>query len=201
MTDLIVFRALGKLELTRGSMPVPLLRRRQKLALFTVLALSRSSFRSRDSLQDMFWPETDQDRARRSLNTAVHVLREALGADVILSRGDDEIGVASDLVWCDVRSFDEALAAGDLAQAMDVYAGDLMEGFFIAGAPGFERWLDGERDRRRRAAHGAAWQCAERAEQARDLDEAAKWARRAVEVLFDDEPGLRPHACSGSPAG
>lgn len=191
MTDLIVFRALGRLEFTRGSMPVPLLRRRQKLALFTVLALSRSSFRSRDSLQAMFWPESDQDRARRSLNTAVHVLRETLGADVIVSRGDDEIGVATDLLWSDVRAFNEAIAAGDLTRALDVYAGDLLEGFFIPGAPGFEQWLDVERDRLRKAAHGAAWQCAERAEQAGALDEAAKWARRVVEPVFDDEPGVR----------
>lgn len=190
MAHLICFRALGGLELTRSSQPVPL-RRRQKLALFAVLALSRSSFRNRDSLQAMFWPEGDPDRARKSLNTAIHMLRETLGTEAIISRHDNEIGVADDVVWCDVRAFDAAIAAGDLVHALDLYAGELMEGFFVPGTPGFEHWLDAERERLRRAAHRAAWQLAEQAEQTRDLDNAANWARRAVGIASDDEPGVR----------
>lgn len=192
MADLVYFRVLGRPELTRGSASLPLVRRPRKLALFAVLALSRPPFRSRDTLQAMFWPESDQDHARKSLNTAVHGLRQDLGADVVLSRGDDEIGVAADLVWSDVRAFNEAIAAGDVEQALDLYGGDLMAGFFVkGGAPGFERWLDAERERLRHAAHGAAIQRAERAEHAGDIDKAVDWARRAAEMSFDDEPVVR----------
>src|SRR5690606_21466559 len=69
MADLISFRALGCLELTRGSSPLRVVGRRRRLALFAYLRLSRAPFQSRDIVQAMFWPECDQNRARHSLNT------------------------------------------------------------------------------------------------------------------------------------
>lgn len=191
MAELICFRALGKLELTRGSITIPLLQRRRRFALFAFLAMARPPLRTRDSLHAMFWPESDHYRARKALNGAIYALRQELGDGVLVSRGDDEIGVAADIVWCDARAFDEAIEEGDLARGLDLYAGDLMAGFFVPGTYGFEHWLDSERDRLRRAAYDAAWQCAERAEQSGSLDEAVRWARRAAEVMFDDERGVR----------
>lgn len=191
MADRICLRALGRLELTRGSITIPLLQRRRRFALFAFLALARPPLRCRDSLHAMFWPESDHHRARKALNGAIYALRQELGDDVLVSRGDDEIGVAADIVWCDARAFDEAIEEGDLARGLDLYAGDLMAGFFVPGTYGFEHWLDSERDRLRRAAYDAAWQCAERAEQSGSLDEAVRWARRAVEMMLDDERGVR----------
>src|SRR5690606_9117954 len=87
----------------------------------------------------------------------------------------------------DVKAFEEAVAEEDYATALRLYGGDLMPGFFIPGVPEFERWLEDERVRLRRAAHGAAGKRAELAEREGDAMEAAEWARRAVAMALDDE--------------
>jgi tetratricopeptide (TPR) repeat protein len=78
-----------------------------------------------------------------------------------------------------------------LEAALDLYRGDLLEGFFVPTAPGFERWLDGERERLRRIAAGAAWQLAEAREAAGDVAAAGALGRRAAALAPDDEVALR----------
>jgi TolB-like protein/Tfp pilus assembly protein PilF len=73
-----------------------------------------------------------------------------LGDDAIQSAGE-ELRLNPDVVTCDVVLFQQALAAGDLARAVDVYSGPFLDGFRLPGALEFEHWLDGERERYRRA--------------------------------------------------
>jgi hypothetical protein len=49
-------------------------------------------------------------------------------------RGDDEVALADAAVWCDVRAFDRAIAAGKLDEAVSLYGGDLLPGFFVSTA-------------------------------------------------------------------
>src|SRR5688572_16043479 len=83
MTDLVIFHAFGRLELRRGSKPLALVSRPKRLAVFVYLALSGRSFQRRDILQATFWPESDQERARHSLNETLYLLRRELGTDVV----------------------------------------------------------------------------------------------------------------------
>src|SRR5439155_14747407 len=48
-------------------------------------------------------------------------------------------------IWCDVAAFARAIYGGEPGQALDLYRGNLLEGFFISDAPEFERWLEFER--------------------------------------------------------
>jgi TolB-like protein/DNA-binding SARP family transcriptional activator/Tfp pilus assembly protein PilF len=139
----------------------------------------------------LFWPELDQDHARAALRQALHVVRSALGPDIVITRGDEEIGLDFARLWCDVATFDDAIAAGRFAEALDCYRGPLLEGFFISAGGEFERWLEGERARLQQAAALAARALAERCEAEGDVHAAAEWARRATHLAPHDEASLR----------
>jgi serine/threonine-protein kinase len=164
----------------------------KRLALLAYLAsASPRGFHSRDTLLALFWPELDQERARSALRQALHYLRRALGDEVVISRGDREVGIDSSALWCDAAAFDDAVATGRHQAALDLYRGDLLPGFFIEDAPDAERWLEDERARRRRLAVEAAWALAAREESAAELRSAALWARRAAALEPLDEGSLR----------
>jgi len=123
----------------------------KRFALLAYLAVAQPfGFHRRDRLVALFWPELDQEHARTALRKAVHGLRAVLGDDAIMGRGAEELGLNPDRWWVDVRAFDEA----DVDEGLRLYRGDLLDGFFISGAPEFERWLDAERDRLRARAAG-----------------------------------------------
>ncbi|MDB4887625.1 MAG: transcriptional activator protein, partial [Gemmatimonadetes bacterium] len=162
---MIELRTLGTLELRTadGQEFRPILQQPKRLALLAFLALATPRrFHRRDTLLAMFWPELDTDHARGSLRSSLHFLRRMLGEKVIVGRGDEEIGIGPDVLWCDTAAFDEALERGDLAAALELYRGDLLQGFYIAGAPDFERWLDRERARLLERAGASGWTLAER---------------------------------------
>jgi DNA-binding SARP family transcriptional activator len=186
-------RLLGGADLRwAGGADLPeVVRQPKRLALLAYLAVEREPrFHRRDSLLALFWPEMDGLHARASLRRTLHFLRAHLGDAVLETRGD-EVAVAAYGLWCDVPAFIAQVEEGRLEAALDLYRGDLLEGFFVPTASGFERWLDEERDHLRRTAAGAAWQLAEAREAAGDVAAADRWGRRAITLAPDDEVGLR----------
>ncbi len=164
----------------------------KRLALLAYLAAaSPYGFHRRDTLLGLFWPEADQGHARAALRKALHFLRHELGSGSVLSRGDEEIGLAETGVWCDVREFERALLEGRPAEGLALYRGDLLPGLFISDAPEFETWLGEVRGRLRTRAVEAAWTLAGRLERERDVDGAARWARWACAQAADDECAVR----------
>jgi DNA-binding SARP family transcriptional activator len=164
----------------------------KRLALLAYLAAaSPYGFHRRDTLLALFWPEADQGHARTALRKAIHFLRHELGAASLLSRGDEEVGLADGAVWCDVRELDRALAGGRQAEGLALYRDDLLPGLFITDAPEFERWLGHERARLRTRAVEAAWTLARQLERDGDVDGAARWARWACAGAADDECAAR----------
>ena len=190
---MIAFRLFGTVQLTdaAGREVMRLLSRPRRLALLAYLAATPRGFHRRDSLLALFWPELDQEHARAALRQALHVLRGALGAAVVITRGDEEIGLDRDQLWCDVVAFDAAIAADRCDEALALYRGDVLEGFFIPGAAEFERWLEAERARLRGAAARAAQTLVRRCTAARDLPGAVDWARLAVRLGPHAEEPLR----------
>lgn len=127
------------------------LRQPKRLALLAYLArgVAAGKFVRRDSLLALFWPDLNQDHARAALRRAIYFLRQALGDDVIEGRGDDELRLSPHALTCDATEFEAALAARDEPGARALYSGDFMPGFYVAGAPDAEAWIDEERDRLR----------------------------------------------------
>ena len=89
---MIELRLLGRLSLTSadGRDVRALLGQPRRLALLAYLAAATPpGFHRRDSLLALFWPELDQEHARAALRQALHVVRDALGADAVASQGDE----------------------------------------------------------------------------------------------------------------
>ncbi|HEX9166646.1 MAG TPA: BTAD domain-containing putative transcriptional regulator, partial [Gemmatimonadales bacterium] len=177
---------------------------RHRLALLALLAVSRPAAQSREKLVAWLWSEQDDDHARALLNQSVHALRRALGAEVILSAGN-ELRLNSALVRCDATAFEEAIHAEAPARAVALYSGPFLDGFFLDKAPEFERWVARERDRLETLYARALEDLAEAAQRAGDWSEAARcWKARLVHDPCDSRVVLRLMAAlerEGNPAG
>lgn len=190
---MLLLHTLGAAELRiqEGSVTRGVALTARHLALLASLALRRGAVLRRDVLLPIFWPESDTERARASLRSALSTLRRALGEEAIETRGKEELRLAPARVWCDAAEFEARLEAGDPAGALALYRGDFLAGLHLSGAPEWERWVDAERERLRGLATGAAWTLAARAEEQGDPSGAAGWARRAAGFHPDEEEPLR----------
>jgi len=187
-------RVLGSVELrdAENGDVSPLLAQPKRLALLVyMLVANGGGFHRRDTLVGLFWPELDETRARDNLSQALRFLRQSLGTAAILSRGQEDVAVDPGHVWCDVSAFRAEMDDGRVADALDLYRGELLQGFFITDAAAFEEWLDGERTALRTEAARAARQLAEDSERHQNLTLAVKWGRRAVALAGDDERAFR----------
>ena len=185
---------LGSIELVDddGARVHALLRRPKRFALLAYLAAARpdTTYR-RDRLVAMFWPEMPQARARAALRQSVLVLRQNIGADAIIASGDEELVLSLGGLRCDAVDFAQAFAEQRWEQALELYRGDLLTGFFIHDAREFDEWLEAERTRLRAMATRAAVAVAERALGSGVIDESIRAGRRAIELSPHDESATR----------
>ncbi len=181
---------LGRVDLVGpdGREVTPILAQPKRLALLVYLALANStSFRRRDTVLSLLWPDYDAEHARASLRQSLSYLRRSLGDGVVLTRGEEEIGVDASLLWCDAAAFD---AACDRLpeEAVALYHGPFLPGLFVeAAAPEFDIWIEDERLRRRRAAGRQARLVAEHACVRGDLLAALGFAREEVRLVPEEE--------------
>ena len=179
---MIRLRTLGALDLRAvdGEELRTVLAQPKRFALLAYLAVATPrGAHQRDTLIALFWPEQDSEHARNALSQSVHFLRRWLGADVIVSRGADELAVNRDLLWCDAAAFEDALAAGRPTEAVELYRGDLLHGFHLSDdAAEFERWLERERERLMGREVSALEAMAKNAETAGDFAGAVSWWQR-----------------------
>lgn len=184
-----------------GKDPAGVLSQPKRLALLAYVAV-QGGFVRRDLLVEMFWADSNPEKARRALNQAAHVLRRSLGKDVIRSRGNEELGISPDHVWIDVRAFEAAIAGDRREEAVDLYHGELLGGFNADQfSQDFTHWLETERIRLQRAASGAARHLADVAFHAGDLVSAVAWQRRAVNARPLDETLFRDYLALVDEAG
>src|SRR5512135_3654041 len=104
----VQLRILGHTELSRagGRTGSGILRRPKRLALLAYLALATAEgYRRLDQIVALFWPDLDQAHARTQLRKLLHALRGIIGADALLTRGDEEIRLDTERVWCDAVAF------------------------------------------------------------------------------------------------
>ena len=178
------FRTLGAVDLARtGDHEVPSVLTHMKcVALRSYLAVAEPHGpHRRDKLLALLWPECDTARARASLRRAIHLLRHWLGADALRGHGAGEVALDRDGTWCDVVAFRHASRAGDVDSALALYQGRFLDGFFLANAPEFEAWVEGERARLSRTQSRLLEQRAERLESSAEYADAVECWSRLVE--------------------
>ena len=191
---MIELRTLGGsgLRTDSGEELRPILAQPKRLGLLVHLALAGpSGFRRRDSLVAMFWPELDAEHARGALRQALRFLRRELGEAAVITRGDEDVGIDADALWCDAVAF-EAASTSNPALAVELYRGDFLDGFHVDNtAPELERWLETTRADLRRRAMACLWTLARTKRDAGMRAEASALARRAASLAPGDEAQLR----------
>lgn len=175
---MFTLRLLGGVSLVGPSGPLsgPAAQQR-RLALLAVLAACGDQGCSRDKLVGYFWPEREEGQARHLLANGVYALRGALGQTAVLSSADS-VRLNPKIVSADVTAFHQALERGELEEAADLYAGPFLDGFYLSGAPEFDRWIESERQELARRYAEALEALAERAEKAHQFVRAAGWWQR-----------------------
>src|SRR5918996_3662143 len=181
---------LGRFELVRpaasGIEVISLQPKRLALLAYLCIGAARGLQR-RDTLLARFWPESNEEEARRALRQALYHLRNALGDGVLRSRPDESLEVVPGALWCDAVAMEAAAQTGKVAEALDLYGGDFLAGVHLPEVSAeLEQWMDATRARLRRVAATAAWSVAQ---QGGATAKAVAAARRAVELQPDDEAG------------
>ncbi|MEW5917036.1 MAG: BTAD domain-containing putative transcriptional regulator, partial [Gemmatimonadota bacterium] len=152
-------------------------RQRRVLALLALLASGRHRGVSRDRVLALLWSEGEPEKARQALTQSLYHARKALAAeDLILAAADLRLNPA--VIKADVIDFDEAFERGDFTAAVRLYEGPYLDGFYVNGAPEFERWASEERSRLRSRYSEALEKLASSAVERGEYGEAAEWRRQ-----------------------
>ena len=162
----------------------------RRIALLAVLAAAPGESVSRDRLMGLLWPDRDERSARHLLADSLYILRGGLGAEAIVASAET-LRLSSAHVWTDVVAFRTALAEERWADALALYRGDFLDGFFLRDAGDFDQWAMVERTRLRGLAIRAASALAADLDAAGRAREAADAAEGALELAPCDETLLR----------
>lgn len=116
----------------------------RRLAILAILARAGDRGVARERLITLLWPDTGEERAKRSLNQALYALRQELGSEEIFL-GTRELRLNPDLLSSDLAEFESAAASGALELAARAYGGPFLGDFTLPGAVDFARWAERER--------------------------------------------------------
>jgi DNA-binding SARP family transcriptional activator len=162
-------------------------------ALLAYLALKPGQHVSREKLAGLLWSSTGPDQARQSLRQTLSTVRKELSQiapkQKTLIEDGDLLSLDSS-VTCDAAEMEALIAAGTeagIAQALDLYRGDFLDGFYI-NEERFDQFVIGERDRLHRLALRAHAQMVELQSRSGRLDEAIATAQRSLRLDILQEP-------------
>ncbi len=149
---------LGSVQLRRAGVPVAGVRPGKGLALLCYLVVTGHPH-LRPTLASLLWGEMPEARAHNNLRKTLSQLRQAVGPYLNITRQ----AVAFDQAvayWLDVEVFEAAAGRAaegpgsieKLGEAVDLYRGDFLEGFYVRQALAFEEWVVAQRARLRELA-------------------------------------------------
>lgn len=185
---------LGALDLRagrRGAANAAILAGAKRFALLAYLALLPPGLIRRDSLVALFWPDRDVGHSRSALRALLHQLRASLGAEVVSTVGDESVGLNRVRVWCDATAFASACEAGRCEEALALYRGPFLPGFYLPGCTAFGDWADNQRSHLHSEAVAAADRLVTARRASGDMTSAMRWARHRLELAPYQESGLR----------
>ena len=141
-TPLLRLRTFGGLAIEReGSAVSGAGAQRRPLALLAQLAAAGDRGISRAKLVGTLWPDSDEEKARRVLAQTLYSLRRDLDADDLIV-GTTDLRLNTEIVSTDLDEFNALADRGELRAAAMLYEGPFLDGFYLPGAPDFERWAE-----------------------------------------------------------
>jgi len=195
---------LGGFAVKANGTPLALPTRKAE-ALLAFLALKPGVTRRRERIAATLWARSGEAQARGSLRQTLTTIRKALqpaGVPGIISDGDT-LHLDPEGVSVDAARLDAALADGptaELARAVELYAGDLLDGFTLNEEP-FEEWLAAERTRIRERALEAMRRQLDRHAEARETSAGLALGERLLALDATVEAAhramMRLHAAAG----
>ncbi|HEY85453.1 MAG TPA: AAA family ATPase, partial [Chloroflexi bacterium] len=155
---------LGGLTIEKNRKPVTGLASRKAEALLAYLAYTERPY-AREILADLLWDDRSQKQALGNLRVLLSSLRKQLKPYVVFTRQTAAFDLNSDY-RLDTAELIERVAAAregktgaetlsddaasELRQAVALYQGDFLDGFYLRESRGFEEWALLERERLRR---------------------------------------------------
>jgi WD40 repeat protein/serine/threonine protein kinase len=149
---------LGPPSIALGSQPVTGFVSSKAQALVFYLAVTGQSH-TRETLAGLLWSDMPEKAARRNLRNAFSNLRRLIGPNLHITRQTAGLNQQAP-VAVDSEHFAAKLAGiqrngpdledlTHLEEAVDLYRGEFLAGFYVSDAPLFEEWVLVERERLR----------------------------------------------------
>lgn len=125
----------GRPEVLRENQTLPPLATQKTQSLLAYLIIHCNRSHLRDELAALFWGDRDDAHAHHSLTTALWRIRRLLGKEYLLSDSTRVQFNPHSAFWLDITEFEKRVKRipanpADLAAAVDLYRGDLLEGFY-----------------------------------------------------------------------
>jgi len=149
------------------------------MSVLSVIAVAGERGVTRDKLTGLIWPEIPESEARHTLRDALYLLRGALG-EAAIGRNGGLLRVNREHVWTDVGAFGDAIAAGNLEVAVELYRGPFLDGFYPRHGKDFELWVDATRKQLATQYQEALLSLTRASEERADHASAAAWWRHLV---------------------
>lgn len=182
----VTIRLFGAAQVEIAGKPLALHHQKARALLFYLAATGHTH--TRDHLAALLWSDTLEKNARHSLRSSLYYLRQALqagGAEGALVGESELISLQLDANACDVIRFRRLIADGSedaLHEAISLYRGPFLQGFFLDDAPLFEEWLRFEQAELRRAYLDALQRLAAGAEARQAWDAAVGYLQRMTQL-------------------
>ena len=143
MPRLITF---GGLSVQNGAVLNGAANPRIRLAILAVIAAAGARGVRREKLTALFWPDSDDERARNALRQAMFAMKRDIGAgDITL--GSADLRLNPEVLSADVADFEVAIRASRWEDAAVLYQGRFLDGVVVREAPEFGRWVDDQQQR------------------------------------------------------
>lgn len=198
----MVLRCLGAFEVKLNANPITTFPTDKIRALLVYLALAQGQPQRRESLAALFWPVIAPAVALSNLRVTLHRLRETIDkvqpglADTLFESTRQTLQLNRALITTDVDTFQAQLTAcathvhpdrldcptcrTHLVAAVNLYRGELLAGFGLADAPGFEEWLLFQREQLHQQTLAALHTLVQSYEQAGNDEQAHHYANRQL---------------------
>jgi DNA-binding SARP family transcriptional activator len=180
-------RLLGVPQISKRGVVSSALTSAKAQALLYYLAMTGRAH-TRVALASLLWGERADEEARSNLRKALQQLREHLDAYLVIERDTIQFRAAQ-AYWVDAVEFATQLTTAraaanpdQLQQALALYRGDFLEGFYVREAPEFETWMLAERARLRELMLQELDTLAMRYANQGDFPQAIAAARRLLEL-------------------
>jgi DNA-binding SARP family transcriptional activator len=204
MTSLSI-SLLGSFQVTLQDKPVTGFETAKERALLAYLAIEAGQPQRRAMLAEMLWPGRPEGAARANLRHTLAHLRRVIGDDeaeppyLLTTRETVQFNRASD-TWVDVDAFTELVFEGNrgdrpntgfLEEAVELYRGELLEGFSLRDSAEFEEWATHKREKYRSQVLDVLSHLTDIGEKSGEYEKALRHARRQMELEPWDERANR----------